>query len=175
MSQKNLDSRIKSAIRLATKRSPARFNHYLEGHGVARRIEAATPKELDGFCIAGEVALISCLAEYTHQRWTPETRMRHYGTLKTRILCAETYGLIIDYARSKGCKLVNTAHSSDVLYLFAGALLATLGCNSTFGWFVEVFGPILDEVCLVNDAYWQQESVFPANLCAVDFSRSQVF
>ncbi|KAJ7451623.1 hypothetical protein FB451DRAFT_1283814 [Mycena latifolia] len=153
MSSKTLDVYITDSIRASVQRSQPRFNHYLQKHGLACRIKEASPEELQRFWHTGEVALLSCLSQYTHQRWTPETRSGYHGTIKTRVLCPETYGAILTYARSKGCNLGNTACSTDTLHLFVGVLQTTLGLSSTFDWFLATFGPILDDVSVAYDTY----------------------
>ncbi|KAJ6591174.1 hypothetical protein DFH09DRAFT_195471 [Mycena vulgaris] len=147
MSHNRLDSRINNAISFAAQRSQPRFEHYFLGS----RIQRASVENLAGFCLEGEIALMACFAQYVHRRCTSKTGSTFYGTLRTRVLCPETYELILAQARPE-CKL-SRALCSEYMLLFVGALLATRGSASTYDWFIATFGPILDDVFVAYDAY----------------------
>ncbi|KAJ7704305.1 hypothetical protein B0H17DRAFT_1039218 [Mycena rosella] len=152
MSHLSLDTRMNAAIRLAVQRSRPRFEHYLDTLKLAQCIEGASAEKIQGYCFAGEVVVLSCVARYLHQRSNPDTRVEYPKTIRTRVLSPPTYELLIARARKLDLKIAPGEYS-DVLLMFIGALLAKLGFLATYEWFVDTFGPIIDDTTIAYNNY----------------------
>ncbi|KAJ7093942.1 hypothetical protein B0H15DRAFT_147151 [Mycena belliarum] len=145
-----LDARITDSIRDSLPKAQPRFDYYLGERRLAVHINEASVEQLGEFQLAGEIALFQCLARYTLSRRTPETPLNYHGTLQTHILCPRIYHLLV----SPWLRLTSTnACSMDAMHLFVGVLSTILGFPSTYVWFLDAFGPLLDSASEVYDAY----------------------